>query len=894
MVCLDVIQRLMFGKRISIVALLLSLALSVAAQQYKVSGVVVDEDGKPLGYASVAVEQPPVGTYSGNDGSFTLKIPSGKHTIAVGYVGFRTEKRELNVTADVDTIVFILKAESLRMKDVVVTARQVESKEGTSSYRINDQAIKQIQAMNLQDVLSLLPGKQMSSSNYNTVQQADIRSAVSTSYNNIGTSVIVNGMAMSNDANMQVSNPAMSQTATYSSAGKGLDLRNISAAGIESVEVVTGVASAKYGNLASGAIIVKNKVGSMPLTISGNVSSTSYQGSVSKGFNVGRDGGVMNTDFSYTYSKESPIQRKNYYQNINFGLRWMKKLSEKLEWNNTVAFQTYMGFNGQRHEPEEKVANSTKVNSQNFSLNVYGSMSLGKAGDLDYSINGSLDNQYSRYMSYGTGPLPLIEALQTGTYTTTYSLIAFKQISEMRGLPVNGAADVSLSKTFTADSWTFSLTTGLQGSIDKNFGKGRAVSGGVAESAGGIGARSAAFHNVPASKTWSAYHESNIRNKADWAETKLKLGVRYDYMLERYHLVSPRLSGTLKFFDKLSARLAWGLAYKAPSMMQLYPDPAYFDYTNLSYYATEPAERLAIVTTYVYSPHNSHLRPSHTNTVEGGLDWESNWLNVRLTAYHKRLADGIALSPELLLLEKVNYKVVEKPAGKQPVVEPDGTTSILAREKYVMKNTITEVTDGIELSLIPARIEKTHTEFSFQASYMRTRQMDAGYDMQLSKYTIADSKSRYGVYEHTEFITRYSSGRLTITQQIPSLRLIFTVNADLNFVNYQEPKVGSLYPYAYYDGQGNYHEIPESERTSDEYADLKLPASTYKITDKRPFYPDFHLQVRKETRAGHSFSLYVNNFLWYNPTYEYKSRRSTLNETICFGFGMSFIIGNNK
>lgn len=135
------------------------------------------------------------------------------------------------------------------MKDVVVTARQVESKEGTSSYRIDDQAIKQIQAMNLQDVLSLLPGKKMASSNYNTVQQADIRSAVSTSYNNIGTSVIVNGMAMSNDANMQVSNPSMSQTATYSSAGKGLDLRSISAAGIESVEVITGVASAKYGNL---------------------------------------------------------------------------------------------------------------------------------------------------------------------------------------------------------------------------------------------------------------------------------------------------------------------------------------------------------------------------------------------------------------------------------------------------------------------------------------------------------------------------------------------------------------------------------------------------------------------------------------------------------------------
>lgn len=867
-------------------------ALSATAQVFKVSGSVVDEAGSPLSYASVAVEQPPTGTWTANDGSFTLKLPAGKHILAVGYVGYRTVKREVEVRRDIDTLVIVLQAESLRMKDVVVTATQTDSKEGTSSYRINDQAIKQIQAMNLQDVLSLLPGKKLGTSNYNSVQQADIRSAISSNYNNIGTSVIVNGMAMSNDANMQVSNPALGQTDSYASAGKGIDLRSISATGIESVEVVTGVASAKYGNLASGAIIVKNKVGSLPFSVSGNVSSTSYQGSVSKGFNLGEKGGILNTDFSYTYSKDSPVQRKNYYQNVNFGVRWMKKLSKKLEWNNTIALQSFMGFNGQRHEPEEKGTNIMKVNNQNVSLNIYGSMSLGKAGDLDYSINGSIDNQYSRYKTVASGPLPLIEALKTGTYITNYSAMAFYQEQIMKGLPVSTAADISLTKNVMAGNWSFSFMTGAQGSIDKNFGKGRTVAGGAVQTSGGIGSRATNFHDVPASKTWSAYHESSIKNQADWAETKLKLGVRYDYMLERYHLVSPRLSGAMKFFDRLTARLAWGLAYKAPSMMQIYPDPAYYDFTNLSYYATDPAERLAIVTTYVYQPKNNHLKPSHTNTVEGGLDWESNWLNVRLTGYHKRLEGGIALSPELLLLERVNYTATRRP-GQQPEVTPDGTTDILVREKYVMKNAITEVTDGVELTLIPARIESTHTEFNFQASYMRTRQINSGYYMELSKYVVGSDKARYGVYDHTEYVTRFSSGRLTITQQIPSLRLIFTVNAELNFVNYMEPEVGSLYPRAYYDAAGNYHELTEEQRTSPEFDDLKLKASTYEILDKKPFYPDFHLQIRKETRSGHSFSLYVNNFLWYNPTYVYNNKRSTLNETISFGFGMSFIIGKH-
>lgn len=867
-------------------------AISAVAQVYKVSGSVVDETGSPLSYASVAVEQPPTGTWTDNDGTFTLKLPAGKHTLAVGYVGYRSVKRELTVSKNVDTLVFILHAESLRMKDVVVTATQTDSKEGTSSYRISDQAIKQIQAMNLQDVLSLLPGKSMGSSDFNSVQQANLRSAVNTSFNNIGTAVIVNGMAMSNDANMQISNPALGQTDSWSSYGQGLDLRNISASGIESVEVVTGVASAKYGNLASGAIIVKNKVGSIPFTVSGNVSSTAYQGAVSKGFNLGGDAGILNTDFSYTYSKDSPVQRRNYFQNLNFGIRWIKKISRKLEWNNTVALQTFMGFNGQRKDPDQKGHDVTKVNNQNVGLNVFGSMSLGKVGDLDYSINGSIDRQYSRYKTLATGPLPLIEALKTGTYTTGYSPIAFDQEQVMRGLPVNGAADISLTKNVVRNAWSFSFMTGLQGSVDKNFGKGRTVSGGAVETAGGIGSRATNFHDVPASKTWSAYHESNIKNDGDVAETKLKLGVRYDYMLERYHLVSPRLSGSVKFFDRLTGRVAWGLAYKAPSMLQIYPDPAYYDFTNLSYYATDPAERVAVVTTYVYQPSNNNLKPSHTNTLEGGLDWESNWLNVRLTAYHKRLEDGIALSPELLLLERVNYTAVRRP-GQQPELTPDGTVDILARQKYVMKNTIAEITDGLELTLIPARIESTHTEFNFQASYMRTRQIDHGYYMELSKYVVGNDKARYGVYDHTEYVTRYSSGRLTITQQIPSLRLIFTVNAELNFVNYREPKVGSLYPTAYYDSKGNYHALTEEERTSAEFDDLRLPESTYVIQDKKPFYPDFHLQVRKETKAGHSFSLYVNNFLWYNPTYIYNGKKATLNETTTFGFGMSFIIGKH-
>ena len=224
-------------------------------------------------------------------------------------------------------------------------------------------------------------------------------------------------------------------------------------------------------------------------------------------------------------------------------------------------------------------------------------------------------------------------------------------------------------------------------------------------------------------------------------------------------------------------------------------------------------------------------------------------------------------------------------------------TDILLREKLVMSNDIEETTDGIELTLVPARIESTHTEFNIQGSYIRTTQQNHGYYMELSRYVVGDAKARYGVYENTRYITRSGSGRITAIQQIPVLRLIFTLSSEITFVDYMEPVGGSLYPIAYYDGEGVYHDIPEADRSTDQYADLRREASSLEITDKKPVYANFHLQIRKETKKGHSFSLYANNFLWYNPSYVFNDTRRTLNGDINFGFTMTFTITsktNNK
>ena len=63
---------------------------------------------------------------------------------------------------------------------------------------------------------------------------------------------------------MQMASTALSTQGISTSAGTGIDARQIAVDNIESIEVIRGIASAEYGDLNSGAVIVKNKGWKIP------------------------------------------------------------------------------------------------------------------------------------------------------------------------------------------------------------------------------------------------------------------------------------------------------------------------------------------------------------------------------------------------------------------------------------------------------------------------------------------------------------------------------------------------------------------------------------------------------------------------------------------------------
>ena len=860
---------------------------SDVSKEVEIRGQVVDINRQPLSDVNVIVADLNLGTFTNKDGKFSMKLPHKKFKVTVSLLGFKTVEFDLESQQDLSNIEITLSEDLLGLDEVLVVAKKTISREGSSTYKIGSQAIKQVQAMNLSDILSLLPGNKIEQSNLTTKKQANIRSAVSSNSNSFGTAVILDGAAISTDANMQARN---SSTLDGGKAvvGGGVDLRSITLANVESVEVIAGVASPKYGNLSSGGILVKSKVGKSPYIVATNVTSTNYQASVAKGYEL-KDFGVLNTDFSYAYSSGSPTERKLFYQSFNLGLRWKLPVFKGLKWNHFTSFRVGHSDDGNRHEPEEVFKNEADVKSTSYQLTLSGDFSSSILGKVNYNFSSNVVNQHSYYDSYIiNGPFPIIESLESGTYNTSYSPNAFNQTRDINGRPININGRVDASQNASFKNLDFNFETGLQYSFDDNTGSGRVATGNIAHTQDVAGSRSATFEKVAASKTFSAYHQTIIKRTGEASKQQLNLGLRYDNMLERYNLLSPRMSLSSKH-NNFTAKVAWGVSYKAPAMIQLYPGKSYIDYINFQYYAENPDERLAVVTTYVYQPTNEHLKPNYSDLKEVGFDWSPSFMNFNFTYFKKEMRRGINTTDELLLLPKSVYEVVSAPVGEQPIVAPTGEVNNIPRTVKVMNNNYYESTDGVEVTLSPKKIKATNTQFNFRYSYLESVATDKGFDIDKSSYVVGDNSVRYGVYENSLIKAVRSFGTLTLIQHIPSLRFVLTLSAELNFKESSKYIGASLYPFAYYDSDGNYINIPLEDRTNTEFNDLKKDANSF-TTTATPFYSNFNLQIRKESKQGHSFSFYANNAPWYNPTYEFLDSRRKLNNKLSVGFNVTLLI----
>lgn len=112
-------------KNFLLAAFLVAIGWGAAAQQWRVSGTVLDAKTKePLPYASVFVDQTTAGSNTNDDGEFVIdNVPVGTRELTVSFVGYTTQHIAISPTS-LQNVTVLLRPDERMLAEVVVKSKR--------------------------------------------------------------------------------------------------------------------------------------------------------------------------------------------------------------------------------------------------------------------------------------------------------------------------------------------------------------------------------------------------------------------------------------------------------------------------------------------------------------------------------------------------------------------------------------------------------------------------------------------------------------------------------------------------------------------------------------------------------------------------------------------------
>ena len=224
---------------------LLTVSLSVLAQETKISGVVTDaETGQPISRASINVKGKLIGTVTDENGKFSLTVNKLKLPFSILITSVSHQAREVEITNQDQTVTTTLDKKTAILNEVVTAASRIPENILQSPVSIEKMTLKNINenpSLTFYDGLQSLKGMEVVTSSL-TYKQVNTRG-----FNTTG-----------NSRFLQLLDGVDNQT-----PGLNFAVGNLFGASdidMESVEVIPGAASALYGPAAfNGALLMHTK-----------------------------------------------------------------------------------------------------------------------------------------------------------------------------------------------------------------------------------------------------------------------------------------------------------------------------------------------------------------------------------------------------------------------------------------------------------------------------------------------------------------------------------------------------------------------------------------------------------------------------------------------------------
>ena len=92
-------------------------------QKTGIKGSVKDKTGNPIPFASIGVEKVALGTMANEEGKFKLEMPKGNYGIYFQCIGFKTVKKEVEVSSGFEDLEIVMEDVVIQTKEVTIASR---------------------------------------------------------------------------------------------------------------------------------------------------------------------------------------------------------------------------------------------------------------------------------------------------------------------------------------------------------------------------------------------------------------------------------------------------------------------------------------------------------------------------------------------------------------------------------------------------------------------------------------------------------------------------------------------------------------------------------------------------------------------------------------------------
>ncbi|MEG1405474.1 MAG: TonB-dependent receptor, partial [Alistipes sp.] len=429
------------------------------------------------------------------------------------------------------------------------------------------------------------------------------------------------------------------------------------------------IPSAEYGDISTGIVKVSTRKGKTPYTVSFTTNPRTKQVSLSKGFDLGKNRGVLNSSVEYTDATKNPTSPYTSYTRTGLSLNYQNIFAEVFRFN--IGVTGNIGGMNTKDDPDAFVGEFEKDHDNAVRVNTSLNWQLNKSWitNVDFSASINYEDNLVKSHTYNSNAsqTPAVHAQEGGYFLAEILPFTYFATQYIDSKELDYAANLKASWMRSWGDIRSNAKLGVSWTANGNVGKGEYYAD---PKLSPDGYRPRPYTDIPYMHNVAGYLEETLTLPLGSTSLQIMAGVRVEKTFiegsdyKKTSNVSPRLNFKYRVADYLTIRGGWGLTEKLPSFSILYPNPQYRD-TRIFSASYGENQSIYVYNTQPYSTlYNPDLRWQRNRNIEIGVDFRVGETQVSLVGYFNKTKYPYAIKNEY---DPFAYKM-----GSVPSTLPDG------------------------------------------------------------------------------------------------------------------------------------------------------------------------------------------------------------------------------